>query len=222
MHFMMILKSLDDLLYEVMSWLIFYPVTLWRALTQPLAMMRYADSELKDVPEHQYLDVLSPPLFLLITLILSHFIELAVVGESPLIASKRGLAALISDDTSLIGLRMVAFAVFPLTMAARMVRARHQKMDRETLRLPFYSQCYAAGALALMFSIGTTLSLCTPKRLQLAGALLVLGAAVWFLILETLWFRRLLHSGWWRALGNAARAYVEGWSLLFVASLMLA
>lgn len=219
---MMILKSLDDFLYEVMSWLIFYPITLWRSLTQPLVMMRYADTELKDAPERQYPDVLSPPLFLLITLILSHAIEIAVVGESPLIASKRGLATLITDDTSLIGLRMIAFAVFPLTMAARMVRARRQKLERDTLRLPFYSQCYAAGALALMFSVGTTLGQCTPQGLRLAGALLVLGAVIWFLVLETLWFHRSLRRGWWRAIGNAGRAYMEGWILLFVAGLMLA
>jgi hypothetical protein len=221
MHFVTILKSLDDLLYEVMSWLIFYPITLWRSLTQPLVMMRYADSELKDTPERQYPDVLSPPLFLLLTLILSHLVELAVVGESPLIANKHGLAELITDDTSLIALRMVAMAVFPVTMSARMVHARRQKLERETLRKPFYSQCYAAGPLALMFSVGTTLGQCIPGGARLVGALLVLGAVVWFLVLEALWFRRLLRCGWWRALGNAGRAYAEGWVLLSAASFLI-
>ena len=36
MNFLKLIQSLDELLYEIMSWLIFYPVTLWRALTRPL------------------------------------------------------------------------------------------------------------------------------------------------------------------------------------------
>lgn len=32
MDFMKWLNSLDELLYEVMSWLVFFPLTLWRAL----------------------------------------------------------------------------------------------------------------------------------------------------------------------------------------------
>ena len=45
MHFMQLLKSLDELLYEVMSWLVFFPLTLWRTLTQPITMMEYAESQ---------------------------------------------------------------------------------------------------------------------------------------------------------------------------------
>lgn len=55
------LNSLDELLYEVMSWLVFYPLTLWRTLLQPIGMMKYADRQL-DLPEaEQYTDALSPP-----------------------------------------------------------------------------------------------------------------------------------------------------------------
>ena len=33
MDFMKLLKSLEELLYEVVSWLVFYPLTLWHSLT---------------------------------------------------------------------------------------------------------------------------------------------------------------------------------------------
>ena len=39
MNFFQFLKSLDKLLYEVASWLVFYPVTMWRSARHPLAMM---------------------------------------------------------------------------------------------------------------------------------------------------------------------------------------
>ena len=35
MNFFNLLQSLDELLYEVMSWLVFYPMTLWRVLVRP-------------------------------------------------------------------------------------------------------------------------------------------------------------------------------------------
>ena len=39
MNVLTILRSVEELLYEVMSWLLFYPRTLWTTLTRPLATM---------------------------------------------------------------------------------------------------------------------------------------------------------------------------------------
>lgn len=41
MIFMNLLKSLDDLLFEIMGWLVFYPFTFWRTLRHPWRMMDY-------------------------------------------------------------------------------------------------------------------------------------------------------------------------------------
>ncbi|MGV1794257.1 MULTISPECIES: hypothetical protein [unclassified Rhizobium] len=37
-------KSLEELLNELVSWLLFYPITMWRSVSRPLNMMRYADT----------------------------------------------------------------------------------------------------------------------------------------------------------------------------------
>ncbi len=138
MNFMQLLKSLDDLLYEVMSWLVFYPVTMWRALTRPLKMMDYSDAELGDRVEEQYTDTLSPPLFLLLSLIISHLVELASIGGQPALVSEyRGLAGPVDDDTSLLILRLLMFSIFPLIMATRLVRKQRIGLTRDTLRPPF-------------------------------------------------------------------------------------
>lgn len=39
MDFMKIPKSLEEFLYEVMTWLVFYPRKMWLALRRPLVMM---------------------------------------------------------------------------------------------------------------------------------------------------------------------------------------
>src|SRR6478736_6605240 len=82
MDFMRLLKSIEELLYELVCWLLFYPLTLWRTLRHPQAMMRYADVELGDDLPEQYSDALSPPLFLLITLLLAHGLELGLVSRA--------------------------------------------------------------------------------------------------------------------------------------------
>jgi hypothetical protein len=84
--FMKLIASLDEALYGVMSWLVFYPITLWRTLRHPWEMMDYADRELTDDEEEQYTDAIRPPLFLLLSVLLSHGIELALVGDSPIAA----------------------------------------------------------------------------------------------------------------------------------------
>lgn len=108
MDFLKLIRSLDELLYEIMSWLIFYPVTLWRALTRPLKMMDYSDAEQGDAEDQQYSDTLSPPLFLLLTLVLCHAVELSLVGQNAVILRRTGLGGLVNDDSTFILLR-VAF-----------------------------------------------------------------------------------------------------------------
>ena len=41
MNVLTILRSVEELLYEVMSWLLFYPRTLFMTLRHPLRTMRY-------------------------------------------------------------------------------------------------------------------------------------------------------------------------------------
>lgn len=63
MNVLTILRSVEELLYKVISWLLFYPLTFWRTLTRPMGTMRYSDAEQRDKAEKQYLETLSPPLF---------------------------------------------------------------------------------------------------------------------------------------------------------------
>lgn len=216
MNFMQFLKSLDDLLYEIITWLVFYPVTLWRTIRSPFTMMAYADSELEDAPEQQYPDVLSPPIFLLLTLLLSHTIELALVGQSSIVADKRGLAALISDDTSLLLMRLLFFAIFPLIMAVALLRRQKERLTRDSLRPLFYAQCYPAGLFALVLGIG---SLATQLHgspvFRIAGFWIILAAFLWYGSLQTSWFARALGISKLRGFGIATVTMIES-LLVFV------
>lgn len=209
MNFFNLLQSLDELLYEVMSWLVFYPVTLWRTLVRPLKMMDYSDVEQGDEVDQQYTDTLSPPLFLLLSLILVHAAEIGLVGNDAVIASKVGLAAFVSNNTDLIILRIVSFSLFPVMMATRMVRARKLRLDRDTLRAPFYSQCYVVAVLAMLLGGGVILIKLGHDWSALAGLAITLFALLWFGFLQTAWFNQHLKCGRLKAFGHASRAMVE-------------
>lgn len=77
MDFMKLLKSFEDFIFEAASWLIFYPLTLGRIMLKPLRTMEYSDREQNDDNEHRYDDALSPPLLLMITILLSNLISAA-------------------------------------------------------------------------------------------------------------------------------------------------
>lgn len=222
MNFFNLIQSLDDLLYEVMSWLVFYPVTLWRTLVRPLQMMDYSDVEQGDAADEQYTDTLSPPLFLLLSLILVHAAEIALVGDDAMIASKVGLAAFVSNNTDLIILRIVSFSLFPVMLATRMVRAQKLRVDRDTLRAPFYSQCYVAAVLAMLLGGGVILIKLAHDWSVLAGGALALFGLLWFGFLQTAWFNQHLKCGRLRAFGHASRAMVESLVAMFMLSSLFA
>ncbi len=136
MDFMRLLKSLEEALYEIVTWIVFYPLTMWRSIFHPQAMMRYADAELFDTEEEQYTDTLSPPIFLLLTLLIAHLLEnrLARLPTAT-------LPSFMADDRNILIFRAITFSIFPLLTALKFLRHRKTPIDRKTLKAPFYSQC---------------------------------------------------------------------------------
>ncbi|MXP29971.1 hypothetical protein GRI58_14265 [Porphyrobacter algicida] len=212
MHFMQLLKSLDELLYEVMSWLVFFPLTLWRSLTHPIEMMEYADSELNDREGAQYEEALSPPLFLLLSILLTQAIDMSVNSDTnAFVENQRGLAHLIQDDTSFLLLRLAVFSLIPMAFAVGQVRAQKNRLTRKGLQAPFYAQCYPVAALALTIGICTSvLSTSAGEGIKLGVVLMIVIALLLFLALEIRWFRRRLHCGWAKAAWRASTALLVG------------
>lgn len=217
MDFMKILKSLEQALYEVMVWLVFYPLTMWQVLTRPAAMMTYADDELDQADEERYSDRLSPPIFLAITLGLNHLAELTT-GFG---AAQQGILA---SDQNLLGFRMLIFSIYPLVLSVRLLRQQGIALDRKSLRAPFYAQCYVAAPWAAV--VGTAPVAAMQAQGQTVDALLTaLGvmalAAVWYVTLQTRWFARHLGKGVWNGLRNAIWTFVQATVLVVVLTMLV-
>jgi hypothetical protein len=222
--FLVFLKSFEVLLFEVMSWLIFYPRTLWRAGRHPLSMMDRSEEELKLPAEQQFRDIISPPIFLLLTVVAAHAFEVAVVGNSPLIDNGIGLAALIQDNTSLILFRLVAFSSLPVIAGGFALGAMGRPLDRITLQPLFYAQCFVTTPVVLLCSIAETLTRLPQPAADIPAALFFAAASVFYIAVETVWFARESKRGalvgfWWAVGVFAISALVLAVTALLFAGL---
>jgi hypothetical protein len=193
--FLVFLKSFEVLLYEIMSWLVFYPRTLWRAARHPLRMMKRSKDELKLPSADQFKDVVSPPIFLLLTVLAAHAFEIVMVGNSPIIDNGIGLAGLIHDNTSLIMFRLIVFATLPVISAAFGVAATRQPLDRVTLQPLFYAQCFATTPVVLLCSIASSVSRLPQGAADRAADVMLAAAAVCYIGVEAAWFAREAKRG---------------------------
>jgi hypothetical protein len=209
MNFVQWLNSLDKLLYELMSWLVFFPVTLWRIARHPLATMCYAEDQLKLAPERQFRGTVNPPITLVLTLVLSQAIDLSLHDVNPIVASKQGLAGLVNDNTTLLSLRLVLFGVIPLALATHKVRRSGVPLDRDSLQAPFYAQCFAIAPFALAISIGLTLAMQANPLLHVTGVGAACLAVVYYSIVETRWFHRELRQSYTRSVLDVAICTIE-------------
>ena len=220
MDFFKFIQSLDELLFEMVSWLLFYPLTLWRIIRAPLKTMASAERELHEVEKRQFDDTIPPPLFLALTLIIINIVELVLLGRSHLAIVNPRLSETIGSDVNLIIFRTLVVSLLPLTAAVRLARARGIHLDRPAIKAPFYAQCYAAALFAILLALAVAASgkgfLPTS-----AGFLAVTAFAfAWLFLIEGFWFSARLKESFAYGLWQAAILMAE-WAVLVAGTLFL-
>jgi hypothetical protein len=214
------IKSLDDLLFELMSWLVFWPVTLARTAARPIAMMRYADAQLARPEEEQYDEALSPPVFLVLTLIVAHMTAVALGQPDEILASQRGLGGMVDNDTAAVAVRLVLFASFPLIFSAILLVAKRRRLNRRSLQLPFYAQCYPAAVFAATLAVAAQVGILRIGPAGMSGVL-ILAASLWLTAVEAVWLHRMHHFGWIAAIALALVGVAIGTVVVVAAAHLL-
>ncbi|WP_199555396.1 hypothetical protein [Sandaracinobacteroides hominis] len=220
MNIMLFLRSLSELLYEVMSWFIFWPISLWRAIVHPVRTMHQTEAQLQLPDDEQFVETVSPPVFLILALLVAQGISTDVLGVDSIVASQRGLAALVSDNTTLLILHVVVFGLFPALLATRSVRLSGETLTRKNLRPFFFAQCCPATPFALALSLGGTASRHPDTRVQTVGQVLMSLALLYYLVVQTQWFAGRFARSIPRAFGDACLCLVSSFSSLIVAGLL--
>lgn len=217
---MKLLRSFEDFIFEAVSWLIFYPLTVWRIVTRPLTTMAYSDGEQGETEARRYDESLSPPLLLLVTVVLVDAIANAL-HFADLKATSQTTAALLASPQNLTLFRAGVFSLLPLVAATTLLRRTNVPLSRETLRPPFYAQCYLATPCSLILGVGQAIFHRNDVP-DAVGVAVGIAGAVWFLVTQTRWFHSRLGVSWLNAALTTAWAVLRAAAFLFVILLPVA
>lgn len=217
---MKLLRSFEDFIFEAVSWLIFYPLTVWRIVTRPLTTMAYSDGEQGETEARRYDESLSPPLLLLVTVVLVDAIANAL-HFADLKATSQTTATLLASPQNLTLFRAGVFSLLPLVAATTLLRRTNVPLSRETLRPPFYAQCYLATPCSLILGVGQAIFHRGDVPDAVGVAVGIAGAA-WFLVTQTRWFHSRLGVSWLNAALTTAWAVLRAAAFLFVILLPVA
>lgn len=190
-------KSLDELIFDILMWVIFYPYTLVRVLIWPGYMIGYAAEELRKDPEKSDLfdRGLSPPVFLFLSIVIAWMIA----PDAPVSAqSQSAIAGIINGSVmSLLTYRLALYCVFPFAGALIFEWRTPGSISHHSFRLPFYQQAYLCAPLAIVFSITTVVATRIRDTDVLAfTALALIAIVVWYYWSQVVFFRRTMDSSW--------------------------
>lgn len=221
MDFIKLIRSFGDLLFEVLSWIIYYPRTLWLVLTHPLRMIDYSNHEQRDSEEEQYTDTLAPPLLLLLTILLLHFLAIGMGKTESIPVPNKSVHALINTDQNLVLLRSFLFGFLPLFAALNYVRKRKLSLERKNLRPPFYGECYLAAVYAIMISLSSAVGRSHFDYSLGIGWALFTASTLWYWTIQAMQFRRALGLSMAHAAASAVWVYLEALFYLLIVALLL-
>lgn len=208
MDFLKILKSFEEFVYEALTWLVLLPRTLWRIVLAPRRMTAYAGAQIASQSETRFSEAISPPLLLILCVLLSHVVDLAV--RHPAAGVDGTSIPLLSSEQNLLLYRTIAFGVWSLAGALYMLVRTRRPVDRESLRAPFYEQCYLVAPFALVVSLSLTWMAVDRPWVLVASLASVVVATVWFWLAQAAWLRRHASLVPWRSLVAAALVLVAG------------
>lgn len=196
-------KSLDELIFDVMMWAIFWPYTLIRVLLWPGYMIDYVADELKKDPDKEEIfdRGLSPPLFLFLSIVIAWMLAPDINGMFKANATTALGKAINESSVSTLGYRLSLFCAFPFAGALIYEWRTPGGISRETFRLPFFQQAYLCGPLAIVTSIANVIVEKFPDVDESnSGILGFTGLAfvlilIWYFWSQTVFFRRTLDAG---------------------------
>ena len=147
--------------------------------------------------DDRYGDAISPPLLLILCVLVSHVFDLALRKQA---AQEMGTLAaeLLKSEQNLLLYRTMAFGIWSLAGAVWYMCHSRQPIHRVNLRNPFYEQCYLVAPFAMAMSISTTFAL-SGGLLSAFGVGLALLALLWFFVAEWHWVRERAGLGAGRA-----------------------
>lgn len=207
MDLMRLLRSLEEFLYELVGWLVFYPRTFWRILSRPGAIARYTRIELAQDDDRQFTETMSPVLMLILTVVIAHATEMAAHLSLPPADSPLRVLAFGSEQALLLS-RCAVFSTFALGAALGTLRRQRLAITRDTLREPFSIQAFLVCPFVLLTSAGSAMARAAGDIPATLGLVVFAAGCVWYIAARTAAYRALYGGGWVRPLVSVVAWFV--------------
>ena len=217
MDLMRLLRSLEEFLYELIGWLVFYPRTFWRILRHPAAIARYTRRELTQQPDRQFQETISPVLMLILSVVLAHALEMALRLPQPKVESPLG-RLLFGSEQGLLLTRSVVFCVYALGAALGTLKRERQAITRDTLREPFSIQAFLACPFVVLLSAGMQMMQVDKEWIRICGLVLMIFACSWYVLARVAAYRALHRDRFWPVLATTTAWFVAT-SVVIVAAI---
>lgn len=219
MDFLKLLRSLEEFLYELCTWFLFFPRTLYRVIVHPRRMAQYVNTELTQKLERQFDDAISPPMFLMLAVLVAHGVELlmhqTVVGTSELSRTVMG------NEESLLLYRSITFAIWPLIATVHLLRRKRVPMTRESLRRPFFMQCYLTAPFAVALSTSMVFVRLPGELSTTLGIATGVISAGWYLVVQASWLKVALQRSWLNSVLSALWVFALGTAINMTVGIVL-
>lgn len=216
MDFMKLFQSLENAVYEIVTWAIFLPKTLFFTVFKPARMMEYVNEEWKKEEKERFDDFLSPVILWLLVVVIP---MLTVPFLNPL----SDLAAMFqmgSVDISAIKAEQQALFItlyallVPVASLVWLEWRNNVPLRKSNLKRNFYQQCYAiAPAQFLYLPVG----IASLMFLGETGLILANMALPWFY--QIFFFRselETINKSWSKATFHA----IMPQAIIFIAALI--
>jgi len=222
MDLMRLLRSLEEFLYELVGWLVFYPRTFWSVLVHPGAIARYTRLELARDPDDQFKDTLSPVLMLILSVGLAHAMEMMAALPLPQPSSELG-RRLFGTDEGLLLSRSAVFCIYALGAALATLRRERRPITRDTLREPFSIQAFLACPFVLILSAAMLMYRAQSDAVRTGGLVVQVLAMVWYVFARAQAYHALYRGPWPRIVGGVVLWFLmtTAFVLLLVAAIVL-
>ncbi|MCR8713095.1 YIP1 family protein [Stenotrophomonas indicatrix] len=180
MDLIRLLRSLEEFLYELVGWLVFYPRMFWRVLIHPGEVARYTRRELGKDPDQRFSDAISPVLMLILSVAIAHALEMAMRMSSPRLSTPVG-QLLFSSEQGLLLTRSAVFCVYALGAALGTLRRQRLPVNRETLREPFSIQAFIACPFVVVLALSQAAAASPAQAGPFTAASISALAVAWYL-----------------------------------------
>ncbi len=185
-------KVIEKGVFEILMWILFFPLTLIRMIFHPRATLAYvrqevAKADLEDGDDDaSFESAVRPALFLFLSVVIAAVLVPLTPEEIAEYQQTDLGKALLGSWISLVAYNTVIFSIMPLTGAVLLDLLTPGRMTRRTLRLPFDQQCYI-GAPSMLGLMALISLLSTLSVSSMVWCFLILAG--WLMIVEYMFFR---------------------------------